>query len=127
MNQFENKAIEAATLALVDRAVADPAFHDLCRQEPARAFQEATGIGLPEGVTLHFVEFAPGEIIVPLPPFLEGPLSDQLTEMELEGVSGGTLLEIAGAACMFSNTACAVGLGVIAVVAVTAWAIDKYA
>ena len=125
MNRFENQPFEAATVALAERALADPAFHDLCHREPARAFREGSGITLPAGLTLRFVDFAPGEFIVPLPPFLDGSLSDQLSEMELEGVSGGTVIEGILAVGAFSNTACAVSLAVAVVAGLTIWAINK--
>lgn len=52
---------------VLKRSATDAAFRSRCLASPAQAFQEAAGQELPEGMTLRFVEPAPGEILLPLP------------------------------------------------------------
>jgi len=90
MDPMPTQSLDAALRALAERARLDPAFHARCRRAPALALREATGISLPAGLTLRFLETGPGECVVPLPP-LQGPgLAGELSSSDLEAVAGGT-------------------------------------
>jgi len=86
---MELKRWEAAFQDLAERARTDPGFHALCRREPARAFRQVSGFDLPAGLTLRFAEAQPGEMLVPLPPFLPGPARDELSDAALGELAGG--------------------------------------
>jgi hypothetical protein len=49
----------AALATLFKRAQTDPAFRDLCLQNPNQAIFEITGKRLPEGSTLSFADPKP--------------------------------------------------------------------
>jgi len=122
MDPMPTQSLDAALRALAERARLDPAFHARCRRAPALALREATGISLPAGLTLRFLETGPGECVVPLPPLLGPGLAGELSNSDLEAVAGGTAATFA----VFSNTVCAVGIAALVVATVTLTLVDHF-
>lgn len=93
MNNFDDPKYRAALETILDRAGKDAAFRAHALSDAPAAIKEATGLDVPEGVTVRFTEFGqPGsfqdtEVVIPLPP----TSSDELTDSDLlDSVAGGT-------------------------------------
>jgi hypothetical protein len=79
--------LEQGLRKVVTQAMTDPIFREVCLQDPASAYAQASGFTVPEGFSLRFREGGATELVVSLPEFPkeDGPLSDQ----ELQEVAGG--------------------------------------
>ena len=87
MASMEWSELEQSLRKVVTRAMTDPAFRELCLQDPASAYTQATGEALPQGVGLRFQDGGATQWVVALPeiPVGDGPMGDQ----ELDEVAGG--------------------------------------
>ena len=81
--QWTQATFQDTLRQLVARAATDVEFRHLCLEDGRAALREISGLDLPEGAKVRFVEQL-DELVVPLPPE-EGELSDK----ELEAVAGG--------------------------------------
>ncbi|MGY4688495.1 NHLP leader peptide family RiPP precursor [Salibacterium sp. K-3] len=77
---------EAALKQVNEKAAADETFRHLCLTDPHKAIKDASGMDIPEGMSVRFVENegADATFVLPDPPF-----TGQLEEDELEKVAGG--------------------------------------
>jgi hypothetical protein len=82
--------IQAALSRMQARANQDPPFHALCFEDPVRAFREAAGAELPEGLSLRCLPVEQAEVLVPLPGFQEVDANQELSDAELDAVAGGS-------------------------------------
>lgn len=81
---FSNNAVET----VISRAAVDADFRRLLVDSPAEAISQATGIQLPEHVTLKFVEKEKGvDAMFVLPDYVN--VEAELSAEELEAVAGG--------------------------------------
>ncbi|MGY4688497.1 NHLP leader peptide family RiPP precursor [Salibacterium sp. K-3] len=77
---------EAVLQQVYKKAAADEAFRRLCLTDPNKAIKEASGMDVPEGMMVRFVENEGADATFVLP----DPLSTgTLDEDELEEVAGG--------------------------------------
>lgn len=74
---------------LAARAWADPKFCALLRKNPAAAIREMYGVELPPTVNLRVIEETATTRYVVVPQKVSLPLGDELSDGELEAVSGG--------------------------------------
>jgi hypothetical protein len=79
------------------RAMTDPSFRELCLQDPAAAYLEATGAAAPQGLAFRFKEGEGTEWALGLPD--PAPRESPLTEQELEAVAGGSDPDISTVTC----------------------------
>jgi hypothetical protein len=84
---------DEAEARLVERAIQDEQFRSLLLSDPRAAAQQELGIDLPTSVRLHVLQESPSDLymVLPLKPAaLKGVIADdELSETELEHVSGG--------------------------------------
>ena len=82
-----------AEARLVERARRDEQFRSLLLSDPRAATRQELGINLPASVRLHVMQESPSDLylVLPLKPGeFKGVLAgDELSETELEYVSGG--------------------------------------
>lgn len=95
MSNIDDPKYRAALETILHRAGSDPAFRASALSDAPAAIKEATGLDVPEGVTVKFVEFGQAgsfqnsQLVIPLPP----TNSDELTDSELlDEVAGGVVL-----------------------------------
>ena len=74
---------------LVAKAMKDEAFRKNLLENPKAAIEEETGIKLPEAINLKVLEENPSTFYLILPLKINPENEDELTEAELEMVSGG--------------------------------------
>lgn len=76
-NEWTNERWEAAIRTVFRRALLDPEFRELARNEPRRAFQNANGIEPPAGARFRFVEALDEHVyVLPNVTVPEGTLSE---------------------------------------------------
>lgn len=71
---------------LIERAVVDPAFRQLCLRSPEEAVREIADRDLPAGYRLQLVDNAGADLTVVLP---DPAVTSELSDADLEGVAGG--------------------------------------
>ena len=82
--------VDRALAEIVRRAQHDPAFRQLCLQDPAAAVKEVTDEALPPGFTLRFIDNDHADLVVVLPdPIVGATTGDELSDEQLSAVSGG--------------------------------------
>jgi len=74
---------------LIAKAMKDETFRKNLLENPKTAIEEETGIKLPESINLKVVEENPSNFYLVLPPTINPETEDELSEAELEMVSGG--------------------------------------
>ena len=74
---------------LIVKAMKDESFRKNLLENPKAAIEEETGIKLPESINLKVVEENPSTFYMVLPPKINPETEDELSEAELEMVSGG--------------------------------------
>ena len=74
---------------LIAKAMKDEAFRKNLLENPKAAIEEETGIKLPESINLKVVEENPSNFYLVLPPKINPETEDELSQAELEMVSGG--------------------------------------
>ncbi len=74
---------------LIARAMKDDAFRKTLLENPKAAIEKETGIKLPEAINLKVVEEDVATFFLVLPPKINPETEDELSEAELEMVSGG--------------------------------------
>ncbi len=74
---------------LIAKAMKDEAFRKTLLENPKAAIEEETGIKIPGAVNLNVVEEDPSTFYLVLPPKIKPETEDELSEAELEMVSGG--------------------------------------
>jgi hypothetical protein len=74
---------------LIARAMKDEAFRKTLLENPKAAIEEETGIKIPDAINLKVVEENPSTFYLILPPKINPEAEDELSEAELEMVSGG--------------------------------------
>ncbi len=76
---------------ILEKASQDDAFHRLLLANPKRAVEQELGVALPSGLEIVAVEERPDRICLVLP--MRGPAAGahELTEEDLERVSGGDI------------------------------------
>ena len=74
---------------LIAKAIKDEAFRKNLLENPKAAIEEETGIKLPESINLKVLEENPLTFYLILPPKINSETEDELSEAELEMVSGG--------------------------------------
>lgn len=88
MSVIENPDYKAALKTILDRAESDEAFRVRVLSDAPAAIKEATGLDVPESVTVKFVEYGQAgslQLVVPLLP----RSSDELSGEELDKIAGG--------------------------------------
>lgn len=92
MSDIDNPNYDAALETILARAADDAAFRARALKDAAEAIKEATGLEVPPGTTVEFVEadqawaFEDGRYTVPLPRSND----EELTDSELlDSVAGG--------------------------------------
>lgn len=96
--------------AILVRSTVDADFRHRLLTQPNATYSEATGNAVPAHINFKFVENRGGPTLV-LPPF-----GEQLSDGELESVSGGTEPVTVGAVCLgvlAVTTGIAVGLWIV--------------
>jgi len=74
---------------LIAKAMKDENFRKNLLENPKAAIEDETGIKIPEAVNLKVVEEDPATFFLILPPIINPETEDELSEAELEMVSGG--------------------------------------
>jgi hypothetical protein len=74
---------------LIAKTMKDETFRKSLLENPKAAIEEETGIKLPEAINLKVVEENPSTFYLVLPPKINPGTEDELSEAELEMVSGG--------------------------------------
>jgi len=74
---------------LIAKAMKDETFRKILLENPKAAIEEETGIKLPEAINLKVVEEDAATFYLVLPPKINPEKEDELSEAELEMVSGG--------------------------------------
>jgi len=87
MTQSKSNNVQETINEVRRRSTVDPDFRALALRDASAAVKKVSQTPLPPGVTFKFVDNSGPELTVPLPDTVP---SDQLSEMELENVSGGT-------------------------------------
>lgn len=78
--------------AILERAAVDREFRQHLLNEPHQTIREAFGVVIPSSFTIRFVEKEPGVDALVVLPELGSP-AGELSDDDLEAVSGGTALE----------------------------------
>lgn len=91
----------AAMRAVVKRAATDAAFHALALRDAAAAVREATGLSLPDGFTVRFVDNQGANATFVLPDVAVA--SEELSDAQLEHVAGGRCGQSCGGSCAWSD------------------------
>jgi len=68
-----------------EKSVSDPNFRSQLLSDPVTAIAEHTGMDLPKGIKLRFIENNGAALTVVLPDMF----SEELSDSDLEGVAGG--------------------------------------
>ena len=77
--------------AVVKRSFVDPGFKALLTFNPVEAIFLETGFRIPEGASVTVYETTPNDIYLPLPAIEHEREEAELSELELDEVSGGSL------------------------------------
>ena len=87
--QFGNLGEEhqKALQSVLDRAASDKDYRDQLKSNPAKAVKSETGITVPEGFDIRFVE-NDADVTIVLPDYV-----DEIDEDSLEDVAGWRLLD----------------------------------
>ena len=108
------KAAQDAIEQVLARSATDAAFRQQLLSNPRSAIAQASGREVPESFNVRFIENKADATIV-LPNFVDAP---ELSESELEAVSGGTepisttVAIIGGAALLIGAIATGVAIGI---------------
>ncbi len=87
---MENKDHQRKQLEekIIARAMKDETFRKNLLENPKAAMEDITGIKIPETINLKVVEEDPATFYLVLPPKINPETEDELSEAELEMVSG---------------------------------------
>ncbi len=85
MSDWSNEDTTAAIEKLLERAGTDPAFREKALADPAAAIKEVSGKELPSNFKLRLVSNEGADLTLVLP----DPASEELSDADLEAVSGG--------------------------------------
>lgn len=88
MSDERNTARQQAEAQLIARAQQDPAFRQELIADPKAVFARELGVTLPDSIRIEVLEETPAQVYLILPRAVAQP-GTQLSEAELEGVSGG--------------------------------------
>jgi hypothetical protein len=84
-----NKQRKQLEEKLIAKAMKDETFRKNLLENPKAAIEDETGIKLPESISLKVVEENLSTFYLILPPKINPETEDELSEAELEMVSGG--------------------------------------
>ena len=74
---------------LIERAMKDREFRRQLVEDPRKMVEQETGITVPEGLTIRVLEEEPGTFYLVLPSVAGPAEENELSEAELQQVSGG--------------------------------------
>jgi Nitrile hydratase, alpha chain len=94
------RARQAMEAELAGRAGRDAAFRRALAADPTGTLERELGVRLPEGVSLTVLEETPTSRYLVLPPRPAGG-GGELSDEELDGVSGGTIWTGSNLGCIF--------------------------
>ena len=86
----EGTGPERTEQRVIDRAGTDPNFRAQLLENPKEAIGQLLGTQLPGGVAIRVIEEQPGEVVLVLPAPARRS-GQELSEADLENVSGGTV------------------------------------
>lgn len=84
--QWTDEVAERVFSDLMKKSTQDPAFRQVCLEDPAAAVKTVSGLDLPPDFKLRVVENAGASLTVVLPDLVS---ADELNEQQLEEVAGG--------------------------------------
>lgn len=76
---------------LIEKAMKDANFRKQLLEHPKPAFEQETGIHLPPNLTIRVLQEDKYNLYLILPSMQSEVVENELTETELESVSGGTV------------------------------------
>ena len=95
MNNFNIGSLQDALEEVSRRAVVDPAFRALALRDGRAAIAAVSSKPFPDGLVINFVDNSGAVKTIPLPD-PSASIVEELTEGDLEVVSGGTSPPITG-------------------------------
>ncbi len=98
MNDFEQKKEKAYQL-LIEKAVKDNDFREMLLDAPKATIASQLGVKIPDSIKFTVLEETSDTFYLVLPAKTNPEKQDELSEKELEMVSGGTLGEIYSEDC----------------------------
>jgi hypothetical protein len=99
--QWTQEAIQDTIKKIIERGSTDPEFRRLALSHPNDAVEQVSGIPVPPGVKIRFVENEGAQYTVVLPDMKKADMSE-LSDAELEQVAGGR--GICGVSCGVTST-----------------------
>ena len=78
---------------LIEKAMKDSEFRRQLVEDPRKVVEQETGITVPEGLTIRVLEEEPGTFYLVLPSVAGPAEENELSEAELQQVSGGNETE----------------------------------
>lgn len=84
--QWSDEIAERVLKDMMTKAKEDPAFRQLCLDNPGAAIKEVSGMDLPDGFKLNVIENEGASLTVVLPDLVS---PQELSEEQLEDVAGG--------------------------------------
>ena len=85
MSNWTEEEHQTAISALMERCASDANFHQSAMADPAAAIKAVSGKDLPEGFNLRLVANEGADLTLVLP----DPVSEDLSDADLEAVAGG--------------------------------------
>jgi|28_taG_2_1085356.scaffolds.fasta_scaffold00105_5 hypothetical protein len=85
MSNWSEQDQKSAVSALMERCASDSAFREKAMADPNAAIKEVSGKDLPEGFKLRLVSNEGADLTLVLP----DPISEELSDADLEAVAGG--------------------------------------
>lgn len=87
--------------AIARKAASDPAFRKVALANPAQAVKQVSGLDLPSGFKLRFVENQGANLTMVLPD--PAAATGELTDKDLEEVAGGRCGVSCGVSCLMTG------------------------
>ncbi|MFK7692789.1 NHLP leader peptide family RiPP precursor [Paenibacillus sp. HJGM_3] len=86
MSEWNQEKVQEALKTVFAKAATDKSFRELAMSNPAEAVKAASGVDLPAGFTVRFVENGGADATFVLPDFVG---DSELSDEQLEAVAGG--------------------------------------